>query len=127
MSIPGDTSGLGSLEAKVMQVAWADPQTHLQVRDVLERIDDELAYTTVMTVMARLHDKGLLRRRRQGRAWAYRAASSQDAYTAGAMVDVLAGAGNRTAALLHFVADLEPGEAEELRRLLGDGAAEDRL
>jgi predicted transcriptional regulator len=77
-----------------------------------------LAYTTVMTVMTRLHEKGLLRRIRRGRAWAYRAAQSRDAFVASAMAETLRTAQDRTGALLHFVADLDPAEAAALRRLL---------
>lgn len=101
-----------------MRVAWDDAEHHLQVRDVLDRLDDELAYTTVMTVMNRLHEKGFLHRRRAGRAWAYKASSTREAYVAATMGQALAGADNRTAALLHFVADLDPEEATALRRLL---------
>jgi predicted transcriptional regulator len=101
-----------------MRVAWEDADHHLQVRDVLDRLEDELAYTTVMTVMNRLHEKGLLRRRRAGRAWAYTAASTREAHVAATMGQALVGTDNRTAALLHFVADLDPKEATALRRLL---------
>ncbi|WP_341252950.1 BlaI/MecI/CopY family transcriptional regulator [Euzebya pacifica] len=118
MSTAADSPGLGSLEAKIMRVAWDDPGQHLQVRDVLARLDDDLAYTTVMTVMNRLHEKGLLRRRRAGRAWTYKPSSSREAYAATTMAEALAVAENRTAALLHFVADLDHGEAAALRRLL---------
>ncbi|WP_341252330.1 BlaI/MecI/CopY family transcriptional regulator [Euzebya pacifica] len=120
MTAGADSPGLGSLEAKIMRVAWDDAGQYLQVRDVLARLDDDLAYTTVMTVMNRLYEKGLLRRRREGRAWAYRPSSTREAYAAATMADALSVAANRTAALLHFVADLEPGEAAALRRLLDD-------
>jgi predicted transcriptional regulator len=120
MTVAADSPGLGSLEAKIMRVAWDDPGQYLQVRDVLARMGDDLAYTTVMTVMNRLYEKGLLRRRRVGRAWAYKPSSTREAYAAATMAEALSVAGNRTAALLHFVADLDPGEAAALRRLLGD-------
>jgi predicted transcriptional regulator len=115
----GGPPALGSLEAKIMRVAWGEVDRHLQVREVLERLDEGLAYTTVMTVMNRLYEKGLLRRRRQARAWAYRPATTREAYAAATMADALRVADNRTAALLHFVADLGPEDAAQLRRLLG--------
>ncbi|WP_108665423.1 BlaI/MecI/CopY family transcriptional regulator [Euzebya rosea] len=123
MAAGADSPELGSLEAKIMRVAWDDAGQYLQVRDVLSRLEDDLAYTTVMTVMNRLHDKGLLRRRRAGRAWTYKPSSTREAHAAATMADALSVAGNRTAALLHFVADLDPDEAAALRRLLG-GAPE---
>lgn len=114
---------LGSLEAKIMRVVWGRPGRFMPVRDVLDLIDDDLAYTTVMTVMTRLAEKGFLRRRRERRAWAYRAAMSREAYAAATMAEALDVADNRTAALLHFVADLDDAEAAALRRLLGPEAS----
>lgn len=111
---------LGSLEAKIMDVAWRDSDAFLSVRDVLHRLDDELAYTTVMTVMNRLYEKGLLRRRRQGRAWIYRCAMSREAFAAATMSEVLSNTRDRRAALLHFVADLSGDDTDALRRLLGN-------
>ncbi len=118
MTDSGRSLLLGSLEMKIMQVLWGRPEQFMQVRDVLPLLSDNLAYTTVMTVMSRLHEKGLLRRRRQGRAWAYRTAVSREAYIASTMTETLRVAEDRTAALLHFVADLRPEEAAALRRLL---------
>ncbi len=40
-----------------MDVAWRHPDAFLAVREVLEQIEDPLAYTTVMTVMNRLYEK----------------------------------------------------------------------
>ena len=111
-------SSLGSLEAKIMRIAWDHADRYMHVRDVLELLEGELAYTTVMTVMNRLVEKGLLHRRREGRAWSYRPTSSREAYVAAAMSQVLSGAKDRTAALLHFLAELDPAEAAALRRLL---------
>lgn len=111
-------AALGSLEAKIMAVMWQHPDQDRQVKDVLPLLGDTLAYTTVMTVMTRLHEKGLLRRTRRGRAWAYRPAQSRDAFIASAMAETLRAAQDRTGALLHFVADLGPAEAAALRRLL---------
>lgn len=110
---------LGSLEAKIMDVSWKQPDSFLSVRDVLGRLEGGLAYTTVMTVMNRLFEKGLLRRRREGRAWIYRCAMSREAFAAATMSEVLNGASDRRSALLHFVADLPGDDAEALRRLLG--------
>ena len=112
------TLPLGSLEAKIMRVAWSSPDEFLSVRDLLGTLDGDLAYTTVMTVMNRLYEKGLLRRRRNGRAWIYRCAVSREAYAAATMSEALNGAEDRLAALLHFVADLHPDDTEALRGLL---------
>lgn len=61
---------LGALERTVMDVVWDHGGPGgLTVRQVLERLpDQQLAYTTVMTVLVRLAGKDLLTRRRDGRA-----------------------------------------------------------
>ncbi len=64
---------VGPLEYAVLQALWHSSPA--SVGDVQERVnagrDDELAYTTVMTVLTRLHDKGLLERVKQGRGYDY--------------------------------------------------------
>jgi predicted transcriptional regulator len=65
---------LGPLEAEVMQVLWPAGKP-LGVRPVLDVMNEgrtpPLAYTTVMTVMARLAEKEILIRRREGRGYVY--------------------------------------------------------
>lgn len=66
---------LGTLEYQVMRALWDEAPANVPV--VLARInhdrepDRELAYTTVMTVLARLHEKGVLDRERRGRGYDY--------------------------------------------------------
>lgn len=68
---------MGELELAVMDIVWgSSPVTVRRVYEVLAR-DRALAYTTVMTVMGRLVEKGMLRREKQGRAYAYRATRSR--------------------------------------------------
>jgi predicted transcriptional regulator len=90
------------------------------VRDVLEdlRREREIAYTTVMTVMDKLHTKGLLRRQMSGKAYLYEAVSSKEAYTADLMRASLAGSGNQAATLVHFLERLTPEEAGALEAAL---------
>ncbi len=114
----GYAGSLGSLETKIMDIVWDHPGEYLSVRSTLGLLDSNLAYTTVMTVMNRLFEKGLLQRRRSGRAWSYRAALSREAYAAATMAEALSVAKDRRGALLHFVADLSAKEADALRRLL---------
>ena len=83
---------LGDLEREVMEVMWSRPGG--SVRDVLMLLnarrasDRQLAYTTVMTVMARLADKGLLKRRLVGKAHEYEAAENREAFLARASQDI---------------------------------------
>ena len=112
---------LGPLEAEVMEALWpaAEPLT---VRDLLERLNhgrkDPLAYTTVMTVMKRLTDKGALRRERRGRGYAYEATA--DSAAGLAVNSVVREFGD--AALAQFVdqARADPALLRRLERLLGD-------
>ena len=71
---------LGSLEAAVVQDLWAHGQS--TVGEVLARLNEQrsrpLAYNTVMSVMARLADKQILTRWREGRAYRYAPALDRD-------------------------------------------------
>ncbi|MGD9497495.1 MAG: BlaI/MecI/CopY family transcriptional regulator [Armatimonadota bacterium] len=69
----GLEQALGTLEAQVMQVIWDAPGP-VAVEDVRARLEEqgkESAYTTIMTTMSRLFDKGLLHREQRGRAYFY--------------------------------------------------------
>src|SRR3989454_503838 len=65
---------LGPLEAEVMDRLWK--RRSATVRDIVVELarTRELAYTTVMTIMVRLHEKGLLERVRDGKTYVYRPA-----------------------------------------------------
>src|SRR5436305_184687 len=60
---------LGPLEVTVMEILWAHGETN--VRDVVDRLERPLAYTTVMTTLDRLYKKGLLAPRKSERAFDY--------------------------------------------------------
>jgi predicted transcriptional regulator len=66
---------LGALERDVMALAWTRPE--VSVRDACGQLGSTVAYTTVMTTMDRLFKKGLLVRRKVGRAFVYRAAATR--------------------------------------------------
>ncbi len=71
---------LGDLESDVMGVVWEIGEATVQ--DVQRALEPRrpLAYTTVMTVMSRLAQKGFLQRRKEGRAYVYAPAASQERY-----------------------------------------------
>jgi predicted transcriptional regulator len=83
------TSVLGPLEISVMEVVWRNGTSN--VRDVVERLDRELAYTTVMTTMDRLFKKGLLDRTKCERAFIYSARISKADWERQRTDDLLAG------------------------------------
>lgn len=111
---------LGPREASAMQIFWRRPGQFLTVRQVSEALDAGLAYTTVMTLLTRLHRKGFLERQLDGRAWTYRPLTSQSQYAASAMTAALHDSDDHAQALFHFVERLTPEEQEQLRRKLGD-------
>ena len=109
-----------------MERLWAASEP-VSVRQALETLPDgrNRAYTTVMTVMDNLFQKGFAQRERSGRAYVYRASQSRAAYTAEVMEEALARGGDRGAALMYFVDQLAPEEAAQLRALLADGSRGD--
>ncbi len=111
--------GTGELEEAVLRFVWImdSPVTPAEVH---ESVAPDLAYTTVMTVLTRLHEKGRLQRERRGRAYAYWALDGEASHRAGQMRNQLSSADNRDAVLSSFVDTLSDVEAAELRRLLAE-------
>jgi predicted transcriptional regulator len=115
---------LHELESEVMEQLWSTGET--PVRSVMQALNTQAsrdrAYTTYMTVMSRLHEKGLLARRRDGKTDYYRPAYGRDEYMglrARAGVDGLV-AQYGDVALSHFaqqMASLDPARRRALQRL----------
>jgi len=80
---------LGKLERKVMEETWR--RKEVSVRDVCISFGDQVAYTTVMTTLDRLHKKGLLARRKSGRAFLYSPSVSREEMEQGVARDVIDG------------------------------------
>lgn len=112
---------LGRLELAVMNVVWnRQPVT---VSDVLETLHQDegrqLAYTTVMTIMSRLAEKGWLVAEKQGRAFSYQAMHSREEAEAAAVTSVvralLEDFGD--VAITQFVKELDDIDPNQLARL----------
>ncbi len=110
---------LGDLELDIMRVVWARERS--TVRAVVDALAAKrpLAYTTVMTVMTRLTEKGLLRQHREARAYEYEAVYTQQeltAHSAGqAIRSLLEDFG--PLAVTEFVQQVKQVDPEQLRRL----------
>jgi predicted transcriptional regulator len=112
------------LEAEVMEELWS--QGEASVRAVMQALNKRArparAYTTYMTIMARLHKKDVLERRRDGKTDFYAPKLSRDEYMAArarAQVDELVDEYGDVA-LTHFarqVASLDPARRRALQRL----------
>lgn len=120
----------GALEAEVLAVLRAAqaPLSPGQVRERLAiRPQGELSYSTVVTIVSRLHAKGLLARERAGRGFAYTPVDAAS-LAAGQMNRALDTGADRRAVLTSFVSGLSGRDTRLLRRLLADGedAEQDR-
>lgn len=78
---------LGSLERDVMALAWT--RGEITVRDACDERESAVAYTTMMTTMDRLYRKGLLSRRKAGRAFAYRPTASREELEGAVATEIL--------------------------------------
>lgn len=103
-----------------MEEVWRRGEaTVREVLDALNQGAKRRAYTTVMTIMARLTRKGLLTRRRQGKSDIYSPVIDRDAYLdaraqaeVSALVDEFG-----DVALAHFARQVDRLDAERLRQL----------
>jgi predicted transcriptional regulator len=109
----------GALEREVL-ASLAAAGRPLTAGQVLADLGGGLAYTTVMTTLARLHAKGALTREQSGRAYTYALpggpAAARASITAHQMRRLLEAGGDRADILARFVADL----SAEDERLLAD-------
>ena len=110
---------MGELEAAVMDVLWdrGGWSTPGEVHEVLSA-DRPLAYTTVMTILVRLWQKGRVERERDGRAYAYQPLQSREEHAATRMSECLTATRDRPLALTHFIHALSPADRAQLRRML---------
>lgn len=115
----------GALEAAIMDVLWRaqGPLSPGEVRDLLGTSADaearSLSYSTVVTILTRLHAKKMLVRTRVGRSFQYAPLADEAGLEARRLSALLDGSVDRAAVLSRFVADLSDSDEELLRRLLG--------
>jgi predicted transcriptional regulator len=123
-NVPASPPVLHELEAEVMDAVWSLEEA--SVREVMEALNRRApkprAYTTYMTILSRLHTKGLLARRREGKTDFYRPVHTRAQYAdlcaqaeVAALVDTFG-----DVALGHFarqMADLDPERRRALERL----------
>ncbi|MCT4354514.1 BlaI/MecI/CopY family transcriptional regulator [Streptomyces sp. Je 1-79] len=119
---------LGELEDAVMTRVWQWNRP-VTVREVLEDLQQErsIAYTTVMTVMDNLHQKGWVRREVDGRAYRYTAVSTRAAYSAALMNEAWAQSDNPASALVAFFGMMSSEQREALNdaiRIVGHNVPE---
>ena len=103
-------------ELDVMAVLWT--RGHATVAEVHERLADDLAYTTVLTVLRTLERKGAVRHEEEGKAYRYHPVVEREAAGRRALERIREKmfGGSRSLLLTQFVSD-EDLPADELRRL----------
>lgn len=114
----------GELEARIMEVIWR--LNSASVRDVLNQIKGKKrpAYTTVMTVMSRLHNKGILKRSPRGDAYIYAPVQNKQRFlatTSRKIIHNLINEFGEDVAVAGFLDAIEGSnvkESEELRNIL---------
>jgi predicted transcriptional regulator len=123
---PGEiaSSELGPLEREALEIIWQ--RSEASVRDIYLAFNERLAYTTLMTTLDRLHKKGLLNRRKEGRAFFYSARYSPADFERGIARDVIdsllgrskGGAEPLLACIVDAVSDRDRELLDELDRLI---------
>lgn len=115
---------LGALEQQVMDVLWDHGAS--TVREVIDRLPSDPAYTTIATVLTNLDRKGLVTISREKRSTRYGPRITRHEHAAGLMEQVLDASGDRAASILSFVGAMPESDLELLRAYLDsrqDGAS----
>lgn len=108
---------LGPLESQVLDVLWQDGAC--TIRQIINSLERELAYTTIATVLGNLERKGLVEPLRgSGKSVKYQAAVGREQHTATVMTHALETGGDRAASMRFFVQSMSAEEIELLRGFL---------
>lgn len=112
---------LGELESEVMEIVWQSKEP-VFVRTVTRSLQKKrpIAYTTVMTIMNRLVDKGLLHRQSEGRAYQYQHALSKDKFLTRISHQIIKNfiSSFGDVAIAHFVSELEKIPVKKKTKLI---------
>jgi len=107
---------LGELERQVMDLLWeAHPRS---VRDVMDALPHNPAYTTIATVMQNLKAKAMVESQREGRSVFYIPTLSRDEYVGRLMHQALDNSHDKAASILHFVQEMPEEGLTMLREYL---------
>ncbi len=109
----------GELESEVLSCLWDRPDG-LSSQQILAMLgDDSLAVTTILTVLSRLVDKGLVvREPGNGRTLIFKSASSREEHTARLLLDAM-DQSNPALVFSHFAGGLSAKQLEQLKQALG--------
>ncbi len=114
---------LHDLEATIMDVVWGKQLSSFAVGDVLAILEKQrdIAYTTVMTTVTRLYEKGILERERDGKRYLYSPKLTREEFlqsTAREVLDEAVGGHQAMAMLAEKVSEASAGELDDLEALI---------
>lgn len=111
---------LGNLEARILEIVWRLRQP--TVKEVTTALEPDVHGKTVMTVMNRMVEKGLLARQARGRRFLYSAVLNREAFERQVVSRVLSGllAEFPELSIEHMIEATTPQQLEELERLVGE-------
>lgn len=99
-----------------MELLW--DHGRLTIREVIDRLPQTPAYTTIATVLGNLERKEMVLRQRDGRTARYLPRRSRGEHAAWIMEFALASSDDRATSMLHFVEAISPSDLELLRSYL---------
>lgn len=121
----GIRARLHDREADIMDVVWSRGLERFAVGDVLRVLERrrDIAYTTVMTMLGRLHEKGLLDRHKDGKRYVYSPRLTREEFLQETAREVLDGLGEASsqhalALLAEKVSEASPDELDELEQMI---------
>jgi len=111
------------LELDILKVLWSQgPLSGREVRDALACGSRDLAYTSVMTIMGIMEEKGYVRRKKQGNGYIYSARVAEKATLRRMLRDLVKRAydGSVMAAMVNLLeeSDMDADELKQLRQLI---------
>lgn len=112
----------GSLERDILAVLWAADRPLLPA-EIRERLQSDLAYNSVATVLGRLHAKGLVQRTEVGRAYGYRAVVDESQLAVRRIGDLLSSASDKRQVLAGFLGSLSKKDIAAIRAMLAEDEA----
>lgn len=121
MRISKNGRALGKLENEVMKIIWQS-ELPLSVRDVMTFLQKKrtIAYTTVMTVMGRLTEKGVLSRKLYGSSYLYEPKVNREKFVSSYVHNMFKTAVSTLGqeAVTHFIKEIQKLSPERRNKLI---------
>ncbi|MCL4417006.1 MAG: BlaI/MecI/CopY family transcriptional regulator [Actinobacteria bacterium] len=121
MKIAKNGQALGKLENEIMKIIWQS-EFPLSVRDVMTLLQKKrtIAYTTVMTVMGRLTEKGVLSRKLYGSSYLYEPKVNREKFVSSYVHNMFKTAVSTLGqeAVTHFIKEIQKLSPERRNKLI---------